>query len=394
MRRAGPAILVLVALALAPAGASAADPGRWRLAGVDRIPQRYYQGLTHDGAGAIFWTGLQRGAYRTDERLRQNLGLDEAIPAQVRSDDGFNHIGDPAWDPSGGGRLILPLECYRFGAPNGGNTCGQGALGVMSASLEWGYRVLLDRLEIAKAMWAEVSPDGSLVWTSSGRDLLAYRTAELTAAAGTLLATPLRAAVRLAGAVPPSGVTGATFWNGRLYLAGQGAGSFQVWSLDVANANPAVRPGSRLEIERDIVGESEGLDAFVGRGGVLHWLVAPLTFTGRLPTYGPGGNALLTFAPDGDGAISATIRRAALRVGRHSTLDVTVRQTLAGKRRPLEGAAVTAGTWRARTDVAGRAALRVRPLRAGRLEVRVAKEQLPPARVTVHVSPRRVTPGR
>ena len=29
-------------------------------------------------------------------------------------------------------------------------------------------------------MWAETSPDGALVWTSSGNDLLAYRSSEVT----------------------------------------------------------------------------------------------------------------------------------------------------------------------------------------------------------------------
>ena len=51
-------------------------------------------------------------------------------------------------------------------------------------------------------MWAEVSPDGRLVWTSSGRDLLAYRTAAITRAAAAR--PPLRAVARLAGVVPAS----------------------------------------------------------------------------------------------------------------------------------------------------------------------------------------------
>ena len=49
---------------------------------------------------------------------------------------------------------------------------------------------------------------------------------------------------RLAGAVPPSGVTGAAFYRGRLFLAGQDAGALQLWSIDVTGATAPV-----LELE-------------------------------------------------------------------------------------------------------------------------------------------------
>ncbi len=375
------AVLVALLALAAVSGAQAADPGRWTLAGADRVPTRYYQGLTHDAAGAVFFTGVQRGAYRTDARLTQTLGLDEAIPPSLRAREGFDHIGDPSWDPTGGGRLLAPLECYRIGAPNGGNTCGRGAIGVLSRNLAWRYRVALDPQDIAKAMWAEVSPDGSLVWTSSGSDLLAYRTADLTPDAGAISAAPLRPVRRVAGAVPPSGVTGAAFQGGRLFLAGQDTGTFQVWSVDVGGG--ALDP--RLEIERDIVGESEGLDVFTGRGGVLHWLVTPLTLSTRAPTFGTGANALLSFVPAGDGALTLRVTKRTLRAGRPATLAATVRQTLGGVTRPLGGVTVSAGSRRARTDEHGEAELRVRPLRAGRLEVRASRGDLaaPPALLSV-----------
>ena len=67
-------------------------------------------------------------------------------------------------------------------------------------------------------------------------------------------AAPIRAAGRLAGAVPPTGVTGAVFDRGRLLLAGESDGTYQVWGV-----NP--RDGKRrLELELKICGESEGLD--------------------------------------------------------------------------------------------------------------------------------------
>ena len=50
--------------------------------------------------------------------------------------------------------------------------------------------------------------------------------------------------------MPPTGITGATFHGGRLFVAGQAGDLFQVWSIDLAT-------GSRqLEIERTVIGKS------------------------------------------------------------------------------------------------------------------------------------------
>jgi hypothetical protein len=96
--------------------------------------------------------------------------------------------------------------------------------------------------------------------------------------------------VRLRGAVPPTGITGATFHGGRLFVAGQDGDLFQVWSIDVAT-------GAReLEIERTIVGESEGLAVFDSLGGTLHWQVQPYNEQG-VPTYPPLNGTLLHFVP-------------------------------------------------------------------------------------------------
>src|SRR5215212_12192601 len=100
-------------------------------------------------------------------------------------------------------------------------------------------------------MWAEVSPDGSLIWTSAGKDLLAYSAADVRAGAG-----PIRAVRKLPGAVPEAGITGATFVGDRLFTAGSIDEAFQIWSIDLADGS------RRLEVERTVVGESEGLDTF------------------------------------------------------------------------------------------------------------------------------------
>ena len=76
--------------------------------------------------------------------------------------------------------MLLPMECF---TPGVGNTCGTGAFGVADpATLAFRYYVKLDPAEIPKAMWAETSPDGSLIWTSSGDDLLAYRSSDVSEA--------------------------------------------------------------------------------------------------------------------------------------------------------------------------------------------------------------------
>ena len=103
------------------------------------------------------------------------------IPPEVHLREGYNHIGDISYDRAEGGRVLLPLECYVPNGPNGGNPCLHGSIGVADPrTLQWRYYVKLDPAEIPKAMWNEVSPDGTLVWTSSGDDLLAYRTADIT----------------------------------------------------------------------------------------------------------------------------------------------------------------------------------------------------------------------
>ena len=258
--------------------ASARDPGRWTLTGWSSVSNSYWQGVTTAGPGKpLFFSGLFTGLHRTARNLRQTGTVDPVIPASVLTAEGYNHVGDIGYQ---GGRVLLPLECYTPGGPNGGNTCGTGSIGVADpATLAFQYYVKLDPAEIPKAMWVEASPDGQLLWTSSGPDLLAYRAADVSAASAVPGAAPIHTVRRLAGAVPPSGVTGAAFHRGRLLLAGAQGTTYQVWSVDVTTG------ARRLELElKQVQGEAEGLAQTPLLGGRLHFLVAPLA---SKPTFGP-----------------------------------------------------------------------------------------------------------
>ena len=268
MRRVSLLLAVITALAVAPATASAKDPGRWIVTGATSVPNDYFQGLTSNPADtSVYFTGFFQGLWKTSQWLSRVSGVPVAIPPAVAASEGYNHIGDPSWARGEGGRVILPLECY---SPRLGNTCGTGAFGVADPrTLAWRYYVKLDPAEIPKAMWAEASPDGKLIWTSVGNDLLAYRTSDVSAGNASPAHAPIRAARRLRNAVPPSGITGAVFVRGRLLLAGEGE-RYQVWSVNTRTG------GRRLEFEAEMCGESEGLDTISTLGGELHWLLSPI----------------------------------------------------------------------------------------------------------------------
>jgi hypothetical protein len=160
------AVLALAAVLGLPAAAQAADPGRWSLTATTTLPLVYYQGVTADAARNLYFDGVYVGLYRTTTAFAETGRTDDVIPPDVRLREGYNHIGDIAWDRREGGRILLPLECYVPGGPNGGNPCGHGSIGVAGpGSLQWRYSVKLDPAEIPKAMWNEVSPDGTLLWT-------------------------------------------------------------------------------------------------------------------------------------------------------------------------------------------------------------------------------------
>jgi hypothetical protein len=333
------ALAALLALALC-APAAAKDPGRWTLSGWSNVSNLYWQGVTSAGpTGPLYFSGLIEGLHRTDRWLNQTATVTPAIPAEVKALEGYNHVGDISFDGRDGKRVLLPLECYTPGGPNGGNTCGTGAIAAADpATLAFRYYVKLDSTEIAKAMWVEASPDG-LLWTSSGDDLLAYRAADVSAANAAPTAPPIHSVRRLAGAVPPSGVTGAAFRRGRLFLAGAQGTTYQIWSVDLANGK------RRLEVEiKNVQGEAEGLHVTPLLAGALHFLVAPLA---AKPTFGPSVG-LLHFTPAGRRGLR--VRASATRRG---TVRPRVKVRVSRRGAPVEGAKVSIAGARARTNANG-----------------------------------------
>ena len=215
-----------------------------------------------------------------------------------------------SFDPVGR-RVLLPLECHYPGS--GGNTCRVGAIGVADpASLRFRYYVNLGTAQIQKAMWADISPDGRWIWTSSGTHLFVYRAADVnptTAArqrSGTLGGITGK---DLGSALPTSGVTGAAFYQDafmralRLLLAlNQGTYS-EVISYVTGSArdgSPTLAGSPRSEFtvaQSPLDNESEGL-AVTGAGlalnplgGVLDWQIlpalAPTSFYSQILSYLP-----------------------------------------------------------------------------------------------------------
>lgn len=398
MLRRGIRLGMVVAALAAPAAAHGEDPGRWTLTGRSTVPLEYYQGVTSDAAVRpnLFFAGIHVGLYRTDHELRETGRNNDVIPLSVTATEGYNHIGDVSYDPREGGRVLLPVECYYPNAAPGQsdphNTCRTGSIGVADPrTLQWRYYVKLDPAEIPKAMWVELSPDGQLLWTQSGADLLAYRADDVNPANAAPGAAPIRAVRRLPGARPPSGITGAAFREGRLYVAGQNApGGFQVWSIDLDTGE------RRLEIQRPVVGESEGIDFFSALGGELHWIIAPYN-TESLPSEGPFyTSTLLHFARAGAAGstagspsgrprirVSAFPRRA--RRARWTTFRFRATAVVAGRRRPVAGATITFFKRRVRTDRTGRARMRRFVPRAGRYRVKATRRDLRTGSTVVRV---------
>jgi hypothetical protein len=284
-----PLVAVIAALLAFASTASARDPGRWVLTGASSIPMDYGQGLTNNpDASNIFFIGPAQGLWQTTPQLAQTAGVDKEIPTDLRHDVGYNHIGDPTWLAGEGGRIVLPMECFNPSA-NPSNTCGKGAFGIANPqTLAFRYYVQLDPKFIPKAMWAETSPDGKLIWTSSGNDLIAYRASQVSQANAAPSGPQLKPVRTLTNAVPPTGVTGAVFRHGQLLIAGESDHDYDVWAVNTKTGN------RKLKIEQHFCGESEGLDLFSGLGGRLHWIIAPSDDSGCTLSFGPT-SALLHF---------------------------------------------------------------------------------------------------
>jgi hypothetical protein len=278
---------------------SATKKRGWIETGHSLVPLEYFQGVTSDKQRRLYFDGPFSGLYRTDSNLVEQARNFNVIPADVNQREGYNHIGDITWDKREGGRVLLPLECF---FPFIGNFCRTGSIGVADPeTVQWQYYVKLDPAFIDKVMWAEVEPREKLVWTSNGalnggHDLLAYDLREVTAANAAPGGPLLKPVKVLANAVPPNGITGAAFYKHRLFVAGQNKTLFEVWSIDL-------RDGSRqLEIQKQVLGESEGLDVVNVLGGKLHWLIAPQGTGNNPPTYGdPAHSGLVHFRHAGGG---------------------------------------------------------------------------------------------
>jgi hypothetical protein len=333
-----------VALAIAIcAPAAARDPGRWTLTGWSSVPNSYWQGVATQGPGKpLFFSGIFTGLHRTAPSLKQTGSVDPVIPPLVFATEGYNHVGDIGYQ---GGRVLLPLECYTPSGPNGGNTCGTGSIGAADpATLAFQYYVKLDPAEIPKAMWVEAQ--GSLLWTSSGPDLLAYDASSVSPANAAPGAAPIHSVRRLPGAVPPSGVTGAAVYGGRLFLAGSQGTTYQVWSVNTTTG------ARRLELELpNVQGESEGLTQVSLLGARLHYLVAPLA---AQPTFGPSVG-MLHFAP---GRWAGRGLRVTTRSPNATSLTPKVNVTVKRHGRPVAGARVSVAGFRATTNRRGRATAR------------------------------------
>jgi len=257
------AIVTALAAAVPQATTSGAasvqkDPGRWKLVSTTSIRIFYYQGMTQDNQGNFYFDGIDNGLFKTDSSFTQVAGTTPYIPATVASRDKYNHIGAITYSNSTG--VLLPMECY-----NGTNCANTGAIGVADpVTLAWKYEVKLDPATIKKAMWAAVSPNGRLLWTSSGNNLLAYDMADISPAHSWPTHAAIKPVTILKNAVPASGVDGGAFYQGRLYLAGTVGNVHQVWSIDTSSGT------RRLEISRTIVGEQEGIDFVTQDGGKVH----------------------------------------------------------------------------------------------------------------------------
>jgi hypothetical protein len=290
--------LLLVAAVIATTAVDAASAqASWLTSATTRASIAYNQGITFDPArGDVFFDGVSSttnsGLYRTNSRLVQTAANVVVIPP-TRA--GYNHAGDLSFDTARR-RILLPLECYY--PANGGNTCRTGAIGVADpSSLRFLYYVSLDTAQISKAMWAEVSPDGRWIWTSSGTHLLVYRSADVSRSTAERQRAGQIGGIfgkDLGPVLPASGVTGATFYEdavtrvSRLMLALNRGTRSEVISYAVSAAARSPRllssvPRLELAVPRSASdNESEGL-AVTGPGrranplgGVLHWLMLPL----------------------------------------------------------------------------------------------------------------------
>ena len=350
-------LLATVALAV-PSAAHAADPGLWIKTSQLTKPATYRQGLASNPlTGDVFFSGSFNGITRTHNEVEVKKNT-VAIPKEVSDREQYNHIGDIAFDPAEGGRILLPLESY---APlqKDTNPAKTASIGVMDAStLAWKYYVKLDPSEINKAQWVATDAEHGLVWTIGDISLLAYNIADLNPANAAPNAAPIHAVRRLDNVVP-DGAGGAIVLGNRIYLSQLVNGVNRVISIDLTTG------AQQTEIEIPGNLEEEGLDYGPYLDGVLHWEL--------VPGAGLSNTQVLNFVPKGS--------KLSLRIGRERRAYIaTVRVVTGGVAIPLRDAKVTLGRSRGKTNASGRVKLKLQ--RGKRYRGRASFPGLPTATKT------------
>jgi hypothetical protein len=314
---------VAVVVALAGWLATPALAG-WNFNSTSLASVAYNQGIAFQAPGTFFFDGVSStsnsAVYRTTSALSRTASNLAVIPA---TKEGYNHAGDLSFDPLGG-RLLLPLECY-YPSSNPSNSCGSGAFGVVDPiTLSFLYYVRLWTPQIQKAMWAEITPDGRWIFTSSGTQLLAYKAADVNQQE----ADNQRAGVwgglggtDLGAVLPTANVTGAAFYLdplsgvSRLFVALDRGGSFQVVSYGIGtnSSGAPVLLSTTPTLETTVAqsssnSESEGLaitaavNGSYPLGGMLHWEMLPASklysrILNYLPSSGGSGSSTSSSSP-------------------------------------------------------------------------------------------------
>jgi hypothetical protein len=341
MRR---ALIATAAALVLPASAHAADPGLWIKTSQLTKPATYRQGLASNPAtGDVFFSGSFSGITRTNNEVELTKNT-VAIPKDVADREQYNHIGDIAFDPGEGGRLLLPLESYAPLAQDT-NPSKTASIGVMDAkTLAWKYYVKLDPSEINKAQWVAADPAHGLVWTLGDISLLAYNIADLTPASAAPNAPPIHSVKRFDN-ILPDGAGGAVVIGNRIFLSQLVNGVDRVISIDLTTG------ASQVEIEIPGTDEEEGLDFGPYLDGVLHWEL--------VPGGGLSNTQVLNFVPKG-ARLALKLNTARVKAGKKATVTATATVVTGGFKIPLRDVQVQLGGKRAKSGARGRATLKVK----------------------------------
>jgi hypothetical protein len=333
-----------VAVLALPAAAQAADPGLWIKTSQLTKPATYRQGLASNPlTGDVFFSGSFNGITRTHDEVELKKNT-VAIPKEVADREQYNHIGDIAFDPAEGGRVLLPLESYAPLAPDT-NPSKTASIGVMDATtLAWKYYVKLDPAEINKAQWVATDPAHGLIWTIGDISLLAYNIADINPANAAPNAAPIHAVRRMDNVVP-DGAGGAVVIGDDIYLSQLVAGVNRVISINTITGASQ----TQIEIPGDL--EQEGLDVGPYLDGLLHWEL--------VPGGGLSNTQVLNFVPKG-ARLALKLKKARVKAGKKAAVSATATVVANGSAVPLRDVQIRLAGKTVKTDGKGRAALKVK----------------------------------